>query len=100
MSIVESYRCDKCKQIKPQIEIVAVSKQPDLFEVLKSYPTKYTLMNRYDTHFCTTCYNEYVIKPAEAAISKKRNPEGYNLKVLELAYHLKKQCITATRESS
>jgi 3-hydroxy-3-methylglutaryl CoA synthase len=99
MSKVEAYRCDKCQKIKLAKQIVAVSKQQDLFDSMRSYPTKYTLMDRYDTHYCTSCYQKHVIQLAESLFSKKKQPEQYDLKVLELAFHLKKQCITATRES-
>lgn len=99
MSIIKSYRCDKCKIIKHEKEIVAVSKQIDMFDRLESYPTKYTQLDRYDTHLCTTCFQTHVISIAEKNTNKKKDPASYDLKVRELSYHLKQLCIQATRES-
>lgn len=90
---VEAYMCDHCGELKHSAEVVAISEQPDMFDTMSSYPISGIHLDRYNIHLCTECYNNYAAIPAAREVNRARNEEGYKLKLKELAYMVRSQCV-------
>lgn len=89
---VEAYICDCCQLIKDSSESIGISLQQDAFEILKSYPSIF-IPSKAEVHYCLTCYNMKVISVAERETNRRNDERAYKLKIIELTYMLKTQCV-------
>lgn len=90
---VEAYCCDFCHEVKVAAEMVGVSPKQDLFEVLKSFEIDYH-PHRQPVHLCTKCYDMNVVQPTERETNRKKNEHAYILKLNEMSYLVRAQCVT------
>jgi hypothetical protein len=89
----EAYVCDFCNHLKFSAEVVGIVAQEDLFNKMDSFPVV-PHSERAHIHLCTTCYNTYVVWPAEREVNRKQDEQGYALKLKELSYLVRSQCVT------
>jgi pyruvate formate-lyase activating enzyme-like uncharacterized protein len=64
-----------------------------MFDTYKSFTT--VIPEKSTVHFCTECYNDRVIVPAQNMYSRKNNEKKYQEKIRELAYAFKKSLYTS-----
>lgn len=95
----EAYVCDFCQELRYSAEVVGVSAQEDLFSKLESYPV-IPHSDRALIHLCTTCYNLYVVAAAEREVNRRANERAYELKLKELLYLIKAQCVANYNKKS
>lgn len=93
MSKVEAYRCDYCNEIKESEEIVAINPVEDLFNKMAGFPAVFKYMERYNIHHCMSCYNMHVVSVAERETNRRKDERGYELKLAEMYYNLRSQCV-------
>lgn len=92
MSKVEAYVCDYCNELRLSAECVGINPTEDLFNKLESYPV-IPHPDRADIHLCTTCYNRYCASIAEREVNRKQDEHGYSIKLKELHFSIKSQCV-------
>lgn len=89
----EAYVCDSCGELKYAAEVVGVKPVQDLFDPLKSFPID-PHPHKQNIHMCTTCYNMKAVSPAERETNRRKDEHGYEMKLKEMAYILRNQCVT------
>lgn len=88
----EAYICDKCNTLLISDEVVGVALQEDLFERMLSFP----VINdpaKAMVHVCVKCYDMNVTQVAGREFNKKFDERGYELKLREMSYMLRSQCV-------
>lgn len=89
---VEAYQCDHCKELKLSSDCVGISAQPDLFCAMDGFPIVYN-PSKADIHLCVSCYNKHAVEPAERAVNRRKDEEGYKNKLKEFSYSTRAQCV-------
>lgn len=89
---IEAYKCDYCGKLAPGDEAVGIGPIEDMFAAIESYPV---IMNpaRAEIHHCLECYDVQVLRPASNQHDRRKDEDGYKLKIRELYYSLRKSCI-------
>jgi hypothetical protein len=95
----EAYVCDFCQELRYSAEVTGIMAQEDLFSKLDGYPI-IPHADRALIHLCNTCYNLHVVAAAERTANRKQNEEGYKLKLKELSYLVKSQCVANYNKKS
>lgn len=95
---VEAYRCDNCAGLFDRDGSVGIGSTEDLYDPLRSFPAILD-PSRADFHHCTECYHSFVLVPA-SVIDRAKDENGYNEKVAELYYILRKSTILKAARAS
>lgn len=88
----EAYVCDYCNELRFGAECVGVLRNQDIFDKLSSFTTVMR-PEKADIHYCIHCYNKVVVWVAEREVNRKKDEDRYTLKLKELSYLLKSQCV-------
>lgn len=90
----EAYICDcGCQQLFSVELMVGVRPIEDMFDKISSYPTQFTHIERLEVHYSLPCYKSKVLIPASNIVDRRKDERGYKLKVKELGYGLRAQCV-------
>lgn len=89
MSKVEAYICDHCGNIFQSDEVWGISPVEDLFDMLAGYPSVKNPAKA-ACHCCIGCFRMYAIQPAENECNRRYNEEGYQNKLRELYFNVRK----------
>lgn len=89
----EAYVCDYCNELKFSAEVVGVKPIEDLFNKLDGYPID-PHPDRQSIHLCTSCYNKHAVGIAERETNRKKDEKAYEIKLKEMSYLIKSQCVT------
>lgn len=82
---VKAYICDYNNHIVHEDEITGINPVEDFFDRQLSYPIT-NKPEKANIHFCTQCYNENVLIPAQNTTNRKKDEELYKLRLKELAF--------------
>lgn len=88
MSKVEAYRCDVCGEIRDSEQMYGVETRLDLFSDKEEFRTVID-PSKADIHYCGTCYETKVSRPAYMETNRRKDEPGYQLKLKELSTILK-----------
>lgn len=99
MSKTHAFKCDYCGQLVIADDCLGVAPIEDIFDRLSSFKTIYN-PDKAEVHFCVSHYRELVTAPAAAMYDRRINEKGYELKVKELAYDLRRTTIERHRAFS
>lgn len=89
---VEAFQCDCCNELKVYAEVVGISLQPDLFDIMSGYKVVGN-PNKEKCHLCTKCYNEKALFPAQNLVNRKKDEKAYELKLKEMSYMVRLKCV-------
>src|SRR5579863_5255953 len=92
MSIVRAARCECCGKVYAIDDCLGVSIVEDLFDKLSSYATVKN-PEKAAIHICVSCFRDKVYGTAARLCDRRKNEDGYKLKVKELSYSLRFQAV-------
>lgn len=89
----EAYICDLCNELKLPDEVVGVSQQQDMFNKMEGFAIV-PRPDREQIHLCTRCYEMKVTSVAEREHNRRYDERGYEMKVKEMSYLVRSQCVS------
>jgi hypothetical protein len=86
---VIAYITECCNELKKSSDVVGLSNVQDLLDKYKSFPT-ISNPEKSDIHYCTRCYNKFVLATA-GSLCDRKNDENEYIQLIKIHSHAFKQ---------